>query len=110
MTTESDSTLIRLIEDLSDLVTSYQKDNSNESLDPVAQKLEETGIFAGEQNMPGFQDVCFLLQDFLIETPDGSVYKATQKQKLVNWINMVKDYINQPADANADKKLNIFRM
>ncbi|MFB3100563.1 MAG: hypothetical protein ACE1ZM_03875, partial [Gammaproteobacteria bacterium] len=110
MTTEFVSTLIQRIEDLSDLVISYQKDNSKGSLDSVAQKLEETGIFAGEQNMPGFQDVCFLLQDFLLETPDGSVYKATQQQQLVNWVDMAKDYIKQPDDDNADKILNIFRV
>ena len=110
MTTESVLTLIQRIEDLFDLVISYQKDNSKGSLDSVAQKLEETGIFAGEQNMPGFQDVCFLLQDFLLETPDGSVYKATQQQQLVNWVDMAKDYIKQPDDDNADKILNIFRV
>jgi len=110
VTTESVLTLIQHIEDLSDLVISYQKDNSKDSLDSFAQKLEETGIFAGEQNMPGFQDVCFLLQDFLLETPDGSVYKATQQQQLVNWVDMAKDYIKQPDDDNADKILNIFRV
>ena len=110
MTTEFVSTLIQRIEGLSDLVISYLKDNSKGSLDSVAQKLEETGIFAGEQNMPGFQDVCFLLQDFLLETPDGSVYKATQQQQLGNWVDMAKDYIKQPDDDNADKILNIFRV
>ena len=110
MTAKSVSTLIRRIEDLFDLVISFQKDNSKDSLDSVAQKLEETGIFAGDQNMPGFQDVCFLLQDFLLETPDGSVYKATQQQQLVNWIDMAKNYIKQPDNDNAEKILNIFRV
>jgi chemotaxis protein histidine kinase CheA len=110
VTTESIATLVRYIEELSDLATSYQKDNSNELLNSVAQKLEDTGTYAGDNNMPGFQDVCFLLQDFLLETPDGSVYKATQQQQLLHWIDTAKDYIDHPDDNSADKILNIFKI
>ena len=102
MTIESAPTLIQHIEELSELAASFQKDNSRATLEPVAEKLEETGLNAGEQNMPGFQDVCFLLQDFLLETPDGSVYKATQQQQLINWIELAKDYVNHPDDNSAD--------
>jgi len=107
---KSSPTLIRYLEELSELTVTYQKDNSIESLDAVAQKLEETGIYGGEQDMHGFQDVCFLLQDFLLETPAGSVYKATQQQQLINWIETAKDYINHPDDSNADKILKIFKV
>ena len=98
MTSESVSILIQQLESLSELAGSYQNDNSKDSLDAVAQKLEEIGTCAGDQNMPGFQDVCFLLEDFLLETPDGSVYKATQQQQLVNWIDLAKNYINHVDD------------
>jgi len=108
--TESVITLIRYTDELSELAVSYQKDNSRDSLDAVTQKLEEIGTYAGDNSMPGFQDVCFLLQDFLLETPDGSIYKATQQQQLVNWIDLVKNYINQPDDSNSDNVLNIFRV
>jgi len=110
VTTESVTTLIGYIDKLSELAISLQKDNSSGLLDTVTQKLEEIGTYAGDNKMPGFQDVCFLLQDFLLETPDGSVYKATQQQQLVNWIELAKDYINQPDDSNSDKILNIFRV
>lgn len=110
MTTESILTLIKQLESLSELADSYQKDNSRDSLDAVVQKLEEIGTCAGDQKMPGFQDVCFLLEDFLLETPDGSVYKATQQQQLINWIELAKNYINQADDSNAENILNIFRV
>ena len=110
MTIESAPTLIQHIEELSELAASFQKDNSRATLEPVAEKLEETGLNAGEQNMPGFQDVCFLLQDFLLETPDGSVYKATQQQQLINWIELAKDYVNHPDDNSADNILKIFKV
>ncbi len=110
MTTESVTTLIQYIDELSELAISLQKANSSDSLDAVTQKLEEIGTYAGDNNMPGFQDVCFLLQDFLLETPDGSVYKATQQQQLVNWIEPAKDYMSQADDSNSDKILNIFRV
>ena len=110
MTTEPVTTLIGYIDKLSELAISLQKDNSSGLLDTVTQKLEEIGTYAGDNKMSGFQDVCFLLQDFLLETPDGSVYKATQQQQLVNWIELAKDYINQPDDSNSDKILNIFRV
>ena len=110
MTTETVTTLIRYIDELSELAITLQKDNSSDSLDSVTQKLEEIGTYAGDNNMPGFQDVCFLLQDFLLETPDGSVYKATQQQQLVNWIDSAKNYISQADDSNSDKILNIFRV
>lgn len=110
MTTESVATLIGHLESFSDLLKIYQKDNSDDALDSVAQKLEETGLYAGEQNMPGLQDVCFLLQDFLLETPKGSVYKATQQQQLIEWVDTAKSYIQQPDETHADKLINIFRV
>jgi len=110
MTIESAPTLIRYMEELSELAVTYQKDNSSDSLDAVTQKLEGAGTYAGDQNMHGFQDVCFLLQDFLLETPDGSVYKATQQQQLISWIDMAKDYINHPDDDSAGKILKIFKV
>ncbi|MFT5426268.1 MAG: chemotaxis protein histidine kinase CheA [Gammaproteobacteria bacterium] len=110
MTIESAPTLIQHIEELSVLATSFQKNNSRATLDPVAEKLEETGLNAGEQNMPGFQDVCFLLQDFLLETPDSSVYKATQQQQLINWIALAKDYVSHPDDNSAENILKIFKV
>jgi len=110
VTSESISILIQQLESLSELANSYQKENSKDLLDTVAQKLEEIGTCAGDQNMPGFQDVCYLLEDFLLETPDGSVYKATQQQQLINWIDLAKNYINHADDANAENVLNIFKV
>jgi chemotaxis protein histidine kinase CheA len=110
VTSESISILIQQLESLSELANSYQKENSKDLLDAVAQKLEEIGTCAGDQKMPGFQDVCFLLEDFLLETPDGSVYKATQQQQLVDWIGLAKNYINHADDANSENVLNIFKV
>ncbi|RKZ65811.1 MAG: hypothetical protein DRQ48_11280, partial [Gammaproteobacteria bacterium] len=110
MTSESISILIQQLESLSELANSYQKENSKDLLDAVAQKLEEIGTCAGDQKMPGFQDVCYLLEDFLLETPDGSVYKATQQQQLVDWIGLAKNYINHADDATAENVLNIFKV
>ncbi|MCK5498795.1 MAG: hypothetical protein KAI77_06320 [Gammaproteobacteria bacterium] len=64
MTIESAPTLIRYMEELSELAVTYQKDNSSDSLDAVTQKLEEAGTYAGDQNMHGFQDVCFFTSRF----------------------------------------------
>ncbi len=110
MTTESISTLLRHIESLSELALSYQNYNSKDSLDAVVHKLEVIGVCAGDHNMLGFQDVCFLFEDLLLETPNGSVCKATQQQQLLSWIELAKNYINQANDANAEKVLNIFKV
>ena len=110
MTSGSVTTLIRYIDEFSKLSISFQKDNSSESFDAVTQKLEEIGTYAGDNDMPGFQDVCFLLQDFLIETPTGSVYRATQQQQLIDWTVLAKNYVSQADDHNSDKILNIFRV
>jgi hypothetical protein len=108
--TESISTLLRHIESLSVLALSYQNYNSEDSLDAVVHKLEVIGVCAGDHNMPGFQDVCFLLEDFLLETPNDSVYKATQQQQLLSWTEIAKNYINRANDTNAEKVLNIFKV
>jgi hypothetical protein len=110
VTTESISTLLRHIESLSELALSYQNYSSKDSLDAVVHKLEVIGVCAGDHNMPGFQDVCFLLEDFLLETPNGSVYKAIQQQQLLSCIELARNYINQANDANAEKVLNIFKV
>ena len=110
MTTESISTLLRHIESLSELALSYQNYSSKDSLDAVVHKLEVIGVCAGDHNMPGFQDVCFLLEDFLLETPSGPVYKAIQQQQLLSCIELARNYINQANDANAEKVLNIFKV
>ena len=110
MTTESISTLLRHIESLSVLALSYQNYNSEDSLDAVVHKLEVIGVCAGDHNLPGFQDVCFLLEDFLLETPNDSVYKATQQQQLLSWTEIAKNYINRANDTNAEKVLNIFKV
>jgi len=101
--TESISTLLRHIESLSVLALSYQNYNSEDSLDAVVHKLEVIGVCAGDHNMPGFQDVCFLLEDFLLETPNDSVYK-------LSWTEIAKNYINRANDTNAEKVLNIFKV
>jgi len=106
---ESAATLLRHIESLSELTLLYQNYNSKDSLDAVVHKLEIIGVCAGDHNMPGFQDVCFLLEDFLLETPNGSVYKSSQQHQLLSWIDVAKNYINQTNDANAEKILNIFK-
>jgi len=54
VTSESVSILIQQLESLSGLADSYQNDNSKDSLNAVAQKLEKIGTCAGEQNMAGF--------------------------------------------------------
>lgn len=110
MATESIAILIQHIESLSALSISYQSDNTKASLTAVIQKLNKIGICAGEQNMLGFQDVCFLLEDLLLDTPDGSIYKATQQQQLINWIELAKNYIYLPDDSNAENILKIFKV
>jgi len=106
---ESVATLLRHIESLSELALSYQNYNSKDSLDAVVHKLEVIGVCAGDHNMPGFQDVCFLLEDFLLETPNGSVYKSTQQHQLLSWVDVAKNYINQINDANAEKSIKYFQ-
>ncbi len=96
------------IESLSKLGTSYQNDNPEDLLNAVAQKPEGIGTCAGEQNMSGFQNACFLLENSLLETSYGSVYKAPQ-QLINNWIELAKNYINHADDSNAENILNISR-
>tara|TARA_R110002072_G_scaffold14582_9_gene60236 strand:- start:48003 stop:52139 length:4137 start_codon:yes stop_codon:yes gene_type:complete len=76
--------------------------HNKDSILNVANNSEEIGLAAGELDLLGFQDVCFLIKEFLSDIADDSKSSLEQYiQHIKQWLSLVKNYLVNPNSTDA---------
>ncbi|MEJ2095478.1 MAG: hypothetical protein P8X93_10175, partial [Gammaproteobacteria bacterium] len=89
--TMSLSTNERLLQDIENACS-----ESDPDLTAIADWVEQLGNAASENDLVGFQDICLILQENLLDAVnDKLVLSSQQKEKLTQWPDLARNYLNQ---------------
>ncbi|HEY5703578.1 MAG TPA: response regulator [Gammaproteobacteria bacterium] len=84
------STNERLLQDIENACS-----ESDPDLTAIADWVEQLGNAAGENDLVGFQDICLILQENLLDAVnDKRVLSSQQKEKLAQWPDLARNYLN----------------
>ncbi len=98
VSTDIPEVLLGLVNKLENSSSNINPDNKETILD-VANITEELGIAAGDLDLLGFQDICFIIKENLSDMiSDESFQISNYIEHIRKWTNLVKTYLSNSDD------------
>lgn len=97
--------LLDLFKKLEDASSQINADNKESFID-IANVTEEIGLAAGELNLLGFQDVCFIIIENLSDmVSDESLSIQNYIEHIKQWSSIVKNYLSNSKDIGSAQNM-----